>query len=126
MTPSMTKGGKYVDVSASFSGVDATGANIDRSKLREMRRKRGQRREIFSSMILNNGSEWSDYVVHDEVFFPKLDETFQSQHDLRHEVTNLDSRWLVGFLHHAKYTDDAQVSPKELVIYADVAQDIVD
>ena len=65
-------------------------------------------RNLFSSMVLNKGSKWSEHVVHDEVFFPKLpSQPFYNELSTRNHkdlnITELQNMWMTGFLH---YEDD--------------------
>jgi hypothetical protein len=51
--------------------------------------------DVFSSVVLNQGAEWSENVVHDELYFPKLSSKKSSINDVQH-------LWMSGFLHHEK------------------------
>ena len=62
------------------------------------------RKNIFSSVKLNKGSTWSDTVINDELYFPRL--STESQGTCK-EIENV---WMVGFIHHAKTTKDFLVS----------------
>ena len=76
--------------------------NNDRSGAIRTNRKD---QNLFSSMVLNKGSKWSEHVVHDKVFFPKLPtqpvctELSARNHDNLH-TTELQNMWMAGFLHH--------------------------
>lgn len=77
------------------------------------RRKSKVKRNIFSSVTLNKGSEWSQSVVYDEVFFPRL------QTENEPMSRKIDNMWMVGFIHHAKTTNDALVSTNKNTVRID-------
>mmetsp|Transcript_5681 Transcript_5681/g.16428 ORF Transcript_5681/g.16428 Transcript_5681/m.16428 type:complete len:114 (-) Transcript_5681:2419-2760(-) len=91
------------------------------------RHRRRNRDGMFYSLSLNKGaSEWSENVTSDRTYFPRLKENFRADSfsggvgDERHacegaddHVADLDSMWMVGFLHHGKTANDDLVSCQE-------------
>lgn len=72
------------------------------SSVRDSRRKN----EVFYSLALNKGSEWSENVTSDKAFFPRLKESCHDGDEEEDHVAALESMWMVGFLHHGKTADD--------------------
>ena len=58
-------------------------------------KKKEEADAVFTSVVLNQGAEWSENVIHDELYFPKLSSKKASINDVQH-------LWMSGFLHHEK------------------------
>ena len=61
-------------------------------------------KSMFSSVKLHKGFTWSDTVMNDELYFPRL--ATESQGTCK----EIEKVWMVGFIHHAKTTKDLLVS----------------
>ena len=59
--------------------------------------------DLFSSVVLNKGAEWSDNVVNDILYYPKLSRKKESS------VNDVQHLWMSGFLHHEKTIQDIMV-----------------
>jgi hypothetical protein len=73
------------------------------------KRKRPVQKGVFSTFTLNKDPDCSQYMPYDDVSYPRL----QQQAKGTDSMSELESMWMVGFLHHNKKTKDEE-SAKEL------------
>ncbi|GMH72347.1 hypothetical protein TL16_g05891 [Triparma laevis f. inornata] len=80
-----------------------------RLRKKMIKRKRPKQTGVFSTFTLNKDPDCSQYMPYDDVSYPRL----QKQASGTDSMAELESMWMVGFLHHNKKTKDDQ-SAKEL------------
>jgi len=61
---------------------------------------------VFNTFVLNKDPDCSEYMPYDDVSYPRL----QTEKREKQAFAELESMWMVGFLHHNKKTKDKDVS----------------
>lgn len=77
-----------------------------RKTKRERQLEKQESNNVFSTFTLNKDPDCSQYMPYDDVSYPKLSTKKPSEQSF----AELDSMWMVGFLHHNKKTKDEEVA----------------